>query len=185
MIDLDDTIVHSGNFYTDVVKELDPNLTDEQIGDNYYIEDALSKEKQGEFFDILMERNVYNYVKPLDNAFEVIEELTKTYEVFICSAYVIRKFPDKSGPHLAHKYDWIIENMPFIKPGNIVFCSTKEILECDVKIDDKVSNLKNAETKLLVTAYHNKNNIGEEEMKEKGITRVNNWLEIKKLLIGE
>ena len=67
---------------------------------------------------------------------------------------------------------------------NFVFVGNKKILKSDIKIDDKIENLINGDIKLLYTAYHNKN-ISKEELEEKGIVRVNNWLEIEKLLLKE
>ena len=52
-----------------------------------------------------------------------------------------------------------------------------------ISIDDKIENLINGDIKLLYTAYHNKN-ISKEELEEKGIIRVNNWLEIEKILLN-
>lgn len=75
------------------------------------------------------------------------------------------------------------DNLPFIPPQNYIFTSNKEIINCEIKIDDKLSNLAGtAETKLLFDAYHNKN-ITDEELKQKGAVRVNGWEDIEKMLL--
>ena len=52
----------------------------------------------------------------------------------------------------------------------------------DIKIDDKIENLVNGDIKILFTAYHNKN-ISDEELKNQGIIRAKDWLDIKKILL--
>ena len=56
---------------------------------------------------------------------------------------------------------------------------------CDVKIDDKVANLKGyGETKLLIDQLHNQKYTFEELEKE-GIRRVYDWEQIRSILIKE
>ena len=80
------------------------------------------------------------------------------------------------------KFDFLKNNFPFIDPSRFTFQSNKSLLNCDIKIDDIVRNLKNAEMKILYTAYHNKN-ISDEELKLKNIIRANNWKDIEKILL--
>ena len=57
------------------------------------------------------------------------------------------------------------------------------MIACDIKIDDKYSNLKGyGDVKLLLDAYHNRN-YDEEKLKERGIRRVKDWKEIEKILL--
>ena len=74
--------------------------------------------------------------------------------------------------------------MPFINPKHILLTSAKELIMCEVKIDDKVSNLKRGygKIKLLLTADHNKE-YTKEELASYGIKRVENWLEIRNILL--
>lgn len=51
-----------------------------------------------------------------------------------------------------------------------------------IYIDDKVNNIEGATTKLLYTAWHNKD-ITKEELEKQNIIRVNNWKEIGKILL--
>ncbi len=67
---------------------------------------------------------------------------------------------------------------------NYIFTSDKSIVNCDIKIDDKVNNIKGASTKLLFTAWHNKD-LTEDELQKEKIIRVNNWKEIKKILLED
>lgn len=76
--------------------------------------------------------------------------------------------------------------MPYINPKKILFTSAKELVMCEIKIDDKVSNLKRGygETKLLLSQKHNED-FQEDELNSLGIQRVNNWLEIRDILLSE
>lgn len=60
--------------------------------------------------------------------------------------------------------------------------SEKTKLKFDIGIDDRPSNLLNCDMKLLFTEFRNEK-ISKEELEEKGIIRVNNWLDIENLLI--
>ena len=55
------------------------------------------------------------------------------------------------------KYKYLIKNFPFLDPNNNVFLRNKSVLNIDIKIDDRIDNLNGAKTKILFTAYHNKN----------------------------
>ena len=56
--------------------------------------------------------------------------------------------------------------------------------EVRVKIDDRIDNLKGAKTKILYTAYHNKD-ISDKELMKKKIIRANNWNDIKNILVSK
>ena len=51
-----------------------------------------------------------------------------------------------------------------------------------IGIDDRASNLENCDKKLLFTEFRNKK-LTNEELEDKGITRVDDWLEVKKELL--
>ena len=52
----------------------------------------------------------------------------------------------------------------------------------DIRIDDKINNLDGAKTKLLFSAYHNKNML-DSELSSMGIERMNSWLDIRDRLL--
>ena len=66
---------------------------------------------------------------------------------------------------------------------NYIFITNKSLLDCDIKIDDKLDNLKNAKIKLLFDSYHNKG-LSDDYLKSVGVVRVHSWLEIKDILEG-
>lgn len=182
MIDLDDTIVEGG--YLEVLNEyLGTNYTYEDTTD-YFVESLLPEGKLDEYLEYFYSHvNVYNYATIKPKAIEVIEKLSKQYEIYICSAYLDKRVPEKSGVVTNTKHMWLIKNLPFLDPKNFIFTSRKDLINCDIKIDDKVGNLKGlGEVKLLMDSYHNQK-YSEEELKEKGIKRVYSWEEVESILL--
>ena len=103
-----------------------------------------------------------------------MKKLSKKYELYIVTAYIFKDDKWKSAEHLKNKFNYLMKTFPFIKPEQYIFTSSKEIINCDVRIDDKTSNLKgNSETKLLFSAYHNKD-ISNKKLEKENIIRVNN-----------
>ena len=64
----------------------------------------------------------------------------------------------------------------------IIFMTDKTKIRYDIGIDDRLSNLENCDKKLLFTEFRNKK-LTDKELKEKGVIRVNNWLDVKKELL--
>lgn len=181
MIDMDDVIC-GGGFLKLVNDFLRTNYKEEDIH-TYYIQDLIPKEKMSDWAKFFAQKNIYDYTQVLPNAYNVLEELNKKYELYITTAYIFREDKEKSSELLKNKFDYLIKNFPFIQPEQYIFTSNKEIVECQIKIDDKPSNLDgDAELKLLFTAYHNRN-IPDEELKKNNLVRVNNWNEIQKILL--
>lgn len=181
MIDMDDVIC-KGGFLAIVNEFLGTSYKEDDIK-TYYIQDIIPKARYEEWQTFFENKNVYDYSKLLPNVYEVLKALSKKYELYIVTKYIFRENKEKSGNHLKNKFNYLIKVLPFIKPEQYIFTSRKDIINCEIKIDDKLINLEgNAEKKLLFTAYHNKN-IKDEELKEKNVIRVNSWKEIEDILM--
>lgn len=182
MIDLDDTLVSGG--YLDIINEyLNEDYEEDSITE-YHFETLLPNGITKDYIDYYYNKNVYNYTKILDNAKETLEKLNNKYDICICSAYVFKEGIEKSYIHLANKYKYLVKEFPFLKPDNFIFTSRKDLVTCDIKIDDRIDNLKGNCEKLLYTAHHNKH-ISQKELDKQGIKRVNSWKEIEKYLLGD
>lgn len=180
-IDMDDVICDGGYLYL-VNQFLNTNYTLKDVK-GYYIQDLIPEEKKEEWKIYYTKHNLYDYVNFLENAYEVMEKLSKHYELYVLTAYVHRDVPEFSGEILKQKYDWLYQNLPFISPDRYIFTTDKSLIQCDVRIDDKLSNLTgNAETKILFTSYHNQE-YTKEELEKLGVIRANNWLEIQGVLL--
>lgn len=181
MIDMDDVICQGGFIYL-LNKFLGTNYTISDMK-GYYMQDLVPDDKVDEWNEYITSQNIYNEgTYFLDGAIETIEKLSHKYEVYIVTAYVFRENPTKSGQHVYNKFNFLCEKMKFLHPSRFVFCDNKNLIKCDIKIDDKLSNiLENAETKLLFDAYHNRD-ITKEELDKLGVRRVCTWREIGALL---
>lgn len=169
------------------------------LGTNYVIDDfteyyidkaAIPKERFDEFNQFIDNRNLYEDAEILPYAKETIKRLNEFYNIYICSS-CINPFDIKgSGKLFSNKYDFLIDQLPFINPEKFIFTNTKYIFKADIQIDDRLSNFdENIETKILFPSYHNKD-ISDEELKKKGIIRAGydwreGWIEIRKILLNE
>lgn len=178
MIDMDDVIVSDGFLYL-MNKFGNTNYREEDFKD-FYMQNKLTNKE--EFFKFFLNYNLYDYCNIKDNAYQILKELSNIYEIYICTSYIYKEIEKESGIILKYKYDYLIKNFPFLRPENFIFTGDKSVIDCDIKIDDRVKNLENSNIKLLFTAYHNRD-INDVQLKDKNIIRVNNWNEIKKILI--
>ncbi len=183
MIDLDETIC-SPSYLKEVNKYLNTNYKYEDIK-TYFVEDIIEEDKKQDFLDYFYQNvNVYDEAMILPDALGVIEKLSHFYEIYIVSAFVDKRRIKESSIMAKYKYEWILKNMPFIDPKKIVLTGSKDIIMCDIKIDDKVSNLKGyGETKLLMDQLHNQK-YSFEELTNMNIKRVYDWQQVEAILLG-
>lgn len=183
MIDLDETIC-SPSYLKEVNKYLNTNYKYEDIK-TYFVEDIIEEDKKQDFLDYFYRNvNVYDEAMILPDALGVIERLSHFYEIYIVSAFVDKRRIKESGIMAKYKYEWILKNMPFIDPKKIILTGSKDIIMCDIKIDDKVSNLKGyGDTKLLMDQLHNQK-YSFEELTNLNIKRVYDWQQIESILLG-
>ena len=55
-------------------------------------------------------------------------------------------------------------------------------MDFDIRIDDKLENVIDGNTKILFNAWHNRD-LDDEYLKEKDVIRVNSWDDIEKILL--
>lgn len=183
MIDLDETIC-SPSYLKEVNKYLNTNYKYEDIK-TYFVEDIIAEDKKQDFLDYFYQNvNAYDDAMILPDAIGVIEKLSHFYEIYIVSAFVDKRRIKESSIMAKYKYEWILKNMPFIDPKKIVLTGSKDIIMCDIKIDDKVGNLKGyGETKLLMDQLHNQK-YSFEELTNLNIKRVYDWQQVEAILLG-
>ena len=184
MIDLDETICTGG--YLEAVNEyLKTDYKDTDI-ETYFVEDIMEDEEKEKFLDYFYKNiNIYKNIHMIPDSIKVIEALSHEYEIYITTAFVDKRRVYESGVMAMYKYQWIVENMPFIDPKKIILTGSKDVVMCDIKIDDKVSNLKGyGDVKLLLTQPHNEK-FTLEELDEAGIRRVHDWAQVKSLLLKD
>lgn len=181
MIDMDEVLTN-GNF-AKILEDYLGYRPDYENITNYYRQDILGNKKD-DFFNKFKDMDMYENASLLPDCYETLKELNKHYKIYICTDYIWPEIIKYAGNNLKNKYNYLYEKLDFIKPQNFIFTADKSIINCDIKIDDRTINLEGASTKLLFTAVHNKD-LSDEELKKKNIIRVNNWKEIKEILLNK
>ena len=179
MVDMDDVLTY-GNF-SEILENYLGYIPDYDNIKNYYIQDILG-EKKNDFFNKFKDMNMYDNATLLPDCYDVLKELSKYYKIYICTDYIWQEIIAYAGNNLKNKYDFLFQQLDFISPKNFIFAADKSIINCDIKIDDKISNIEGAKIKLLFTAWHNKE-VTKEELDKQNIIRVNNWEDIRKILL--
>ncbi len=180
MLDMDDVITING--LSRLMEKFLGEKVEEPDNVSYYRQDLLGDKKDA-FFKFFINQNLYDYVDIVDNCKEVLEEICKYYDVYITTDYIWRDVPDYAGDNAKNKYNFLNQHFPFLDPKKYIFTSSKQVINCDIRIDDKIENLVgNNAVKYLFTAYHNKN-ISKQELDKLGIIRIDNWLDLAKYLL--
>ncbi len=180
MVDMDEVITEGG--FLHLINEFaGTNYTKDDVK-GYYMQDLISDKDA--FFKYYITKNQYDYGILIPDVVEVLNILKDYYDIYICSSYIIKEIPKECGILLLYKHNYLCEKLPFIPVNNYAFVNNKSIINCDIKIDDKIDNLVNADIKILFTSYHNKG-LDDEFLKENGVIRANNWLEVKNILLKE
>lgn len=181
MVDMDDVLTN-GNFSKILENYLGYKPEYDNIK-NYYIQDILG-EKKDDFFNKFKDMNLYENAALFQDCYDVLKHLSEKYKIYICTDYIWREIIEYAGNNLKNKYNFLYKVLDFIPPQNYIFTADKSIINCDIKIDDKIKNIEGAKTKLLFTAWHNKE-LSDEELKLENIIRVNNWKEIEEILLSD
>ena len=185
MIDMDEVIV-VGRFLDYLIDFLG-NVDYEELNKQYYRQELI-KGREEEFRKIYGYKNLYkddngNYVEPLPNCVDVIKKLNEKYDIYISTAYIWKKDVFDAATNLKNKFEYLHYWFPFIDTNKFVFMSDKTKVKYDIGIDDRISNLESCSTKLLFSDARNIK-ITDEELENKGIIRVNNWLDVEKNLLN-
>ena len=180
MIDMDNVITDS-DFFGILEEYLGKKIDFD--GKGFYLQDLLG-DKKSDFFNKFKDMNLYKNSILLPDCYDVLKKLSSYYELYICTQYIWREIPEFAGKNLLNKYNFLYNNLDFINPNNYIFTGDKSIINCDIKIDDKLDNLKNAKMKLLFTAFHNKN-LNIDYLNNIRVKRVNNWKDIENILLDE
>ena len=183
MIDMDEVIV-KGRF-TEFLDEFLGGVDFEKLN-GFYRQDLI-KGREEEFKKIYQFKNLYknedgSFVEPLENCVEVIRKLSEHYDIYIVTSYVWKENVIDAAENLKNKYEYLKHFLPFIDSNNFIFITSKNKIKFDIGIDDRPKNLNSCDQKLLFTEFRNKK-ISEEELQKDNIIRVNNWLDIQKILI--
>lgn len=158
---------------------------------DYYIDEAaIPKERFTEFNQFIQDKNLYLDAYILPHAVEVIKKLNEIYDVYPCSDCLNPFNIEMSGQIFKNKFDFLYKNLPMIPPKRYIFTASKNLINADVIIDDRVNNLgEHIPTRILFPSYHNRD-INANEVKNKGIIKAGDdwregWIEVADILIPD
>lgn len=169
-IDMDEVIADANHrFYEWYERDFNIRITDEQIHGKY-MRDIVHADHREKVIQYLHTDGFFKDLPVMADSQQVIQELSKKYEIFIASAAMEFK------TSFVHKYEWLHEHFPFIPWTHIVFCGNKSILDADYLIDDHARHFKHFRGQgILFSSPHNLN--------ESWNPRVNNWKEVADMLL--
>ena len=180
LVDLDDVLALNG--YLNLLnKFLGTNYKIEEF-DNYYLESILNSEQLKNYREYFNKNNVYDHSEIAPYSYATLMRLMAEYEVYICSSYYSELDGALPYNEIPKKCEFLIKNYPFLTRKNFMFVNDKTMIYADVKIDDRIENLENAETKLLFTTHHNKD-ISRYELEKQGVIRLKNWKDVDNILL--
>lgn len=178
MVDMDDVICQC-RFLKLINEFLGTDYSYDDIG-SYYLQSILG-DKKDEFWYSIKDINLYEGVELFPDCYDVLKYYSEYLDIYITTAYLWDGIVDISGRNLKDKYEYLKAMLPFIPVENHIYTTNKGLLNFDIRLDDKPSNLTNGELKMMYTEWHNKN-IPDSKLEECGIVRVNNWQEVDKVL---
>lgn len=179
MVDMDNVI--TDGVFKDYIEDFyGKKINLDEIKTYTYVQDV-TQENKNEFWEYVKEKNFYYNAPLLDGCYEVLEKLNKKFDLYILTSYLWNETIDLSGDNLKNKYHYLKESLPFIGPEKYIFSTTKSLMNFDIRIDDRLSNLAGADTKLLFSAWHNRD-ISDDELKKENVIRVDNWFDILRIL---
>ena len=182
MVDMDNVI--TDGLFKEYIEEffkikIDLNKTKEYA----YVQKYTDNNKEA-FWEWVQNKNFYENAPLLEDCKETLKKLNKKYDIYIVTTYLWKETIDISGNNLKNKYYYLRKKLPFIPPEKYIFASNKNLMNFDIKIDDKLNNLEGGKTKLLFSAWHNKD-ISEQDLLKQNVIRVNNWKDIEKILLED
>lgn len=144
------------NTYNDNLKVSDVTMWDWHI---------LTKPECSKKIYQMLTPDLFENLPVIDGSQEVVEKLTKKYDVFLVTAA-------RNALVIPAKAKWIKTHFPFIKRDNVVYAVNKSICLASTLIDDSPHNLETfqGENKLLFDAPHNQD--------ETRFIRMKNWNDI-------
>lgn len=176
MVDMDEVIT-TGGFLKAIEEFLDKKIDLDKV-DTYYLQTLLG-DKADDFWKSSIDRNFYDGNELIEASVDILEKLSKHFDIYIVTSYLWDGVVDLSANHLKHKYEYLKEHLPFISPRKYIFTTDKLIMDFDIRIDDKLANLSGAETKIMFKQWHNKKHTKKELA---GVYVVDSWQQIYEIL---
>jgi 5'(3')-deoxyribonucleotidase len=119
-----------------------------QISDitTYNFFDCLSHEDAQGIMSLFKEKTLWDSLKPLPGSQNAIKQLIKKgHQIYLATA---------TDPiNFSWKIDWLKQYFSFIPSDNVIRIMNKNLLKCDVLIDDSLDNLTNVSCDRIALDY--------------------------------
>lgn len=146
-----------------------------QISDinHYNFYDCLSAEDAEGIIGLFKRRDLWDSIMPLTDAQWGLKTLISDgHKIYLATSTSPENFP--------WKIEWIEKYFPFIDKTDVICIHNKELLKCDVMIDDYLDNLiKNTCQKIVIDQPWNQD---EEKEQEYNIHRAYNFKDVIKII---
>jgi len=183
LIDVDDVICDN-HFLPVVNNYLNSNYKEDDFkSEKYELELFPKAEDRFKFYDYFCSVDSYENLGLKKGVSQVLERLCQKHRVILLTNACHFENSFAMGRQFFDKWKFLLKELPFFPPENIIFSAQKDLLVADMIIDDRISNLRGGDYKyrLLFSCFHNKN-ISDEELEKNGIIRMDSWHEIEKFI---
>ncbi|GAB6932238.1 5' nucleotidase, NT5C type [Calditerricola satsumensis] len=170
LIDMDSVIVDlMAEWYARYNRDYGDNLTVARAT-SWDATTYVKPECGAKIYDYLREPGLFAGLKPLPHAIEVLERLSRRYEIFIVTA-------SPSAIAYAEKEAWVQRHLPFLGRERLIFAHRKEMIRGDLLFDDAPHNLRRfqATGRIAVAMDYPYN-------RDVACPRVSSWLEFEERL---
>ena len=168
-LDLDSTLNNLIDVWVDMYnKDYNDNLKTFSNWDNHK---DVKIECGKKIYEYLYKPGIFYSLDIAKNAKDVVEFLSKHYELYIVTAYIPETCMDK--------INWVKKHIPDFNLSNVVFLNKKNILNLDYLIDDGPHNIEEFGGIGIVYDRRYNRYLGDK------YPRVKDWKDVKKFFINE
>jgi 5'(3')-deoxyribonucleotidase len=171
-VDMDEVMADAvAEFLRRYKRDFDEHPTQEELAGRRFWE-AVRSDRHAVLEAYLRTEDFFAVLNVMPDSQRVLRALQDKYEVFIATAAM------EVPTSFTAKYEWLEKHFPFISASHIVFCGDKSIIRADYLIDDNPRQLRRFQGEgILYSSHHNVN--------VTGFRRVNNWLDVEKMFLGD
>lgn len=173
LVDMDDTIENLSVVWVDYLnKKYGTSVRYEDVK-SYDLKLAFYCLSEAEIYSVLLEKELWETVKPLKNAPEYLEKLKNDgHKVYLLTA--------THPSNASMKYELVVKRyFPSVAYDEVIIASKKQMVKADVLIDDYPPNLIGGEYHgILFTANHNR----DFDTAGNGLVRADNWEQVYQII---
>jgi len=171
-VDMDEVMADAvAEFLRRYKRDFDELVTEEEL-EGRRLWEVVPSDRHETLEEYLRTEDFFSVLAVMPHAQRVLRALQERYEVFIATAAM------EVPTSFTAKYKWLEQHFPFIPASHIVFCGDKSIIRADYLIDDNPRQLYRFQGEgILYSSHHNVN--------VTGFRRVNNWLDVEKMFLGD